>query len=507
LNAPYIEFRNVVKTFGGVVALHDVSLAVGRGECHALMGENGAGKSTLGKALAGIHRMDSGTILLEGKEVRIHTPSDASSLGIGMVHQELAFCPDLSVAENLVLGHYPRRAGLFSRGEAIRRAEKLLGQIGMHFDVTQPMSQLSTAEEQMVQIAAAIGTGARALVFDEPTSSLSEREAEQLFNLIGELKRRGVTMIYVSHRLPEVFRLCDAISVLRDGKYVGTLHKQTQGDAAAQAWPQGTKDKVVQMMIGRPLSDYLPQYQANADGQVVLTVKNLSSPGKFQDVSFQVRAGEIVGMAGLVGAGRSQVGEALFGLDKSATGDVTLDGQPLPLGRVRQCMRRGIGLVPEDRKRQGLVLMMGGRQNFSLPLLDRLSVMGLLNHGAERRQATDFFDRLRVKTSSLNAPVSSMSGGNQQKVVIAKWLARGGRLLIVDEPTRGVDVGAKAAIHHLLDELASQGVAIIMISSELPEVLGISSRVLVMRDGKLVGEVARKEATQEGVMRLMAGVG
>jgi ABC-type sugar transport system ATPase subunit len=504
---PFIEFQNITKTFGGVVALSDVSLSIEKGECHALMGENGAGKSTLGKTLSGIHRADSGSILIDGKLARISSPGDASALGIGMVHQELAFCPDLSVAENLVLGHYPKRAGiLFSRGEAVARAQKLLGHIGMSLDVTKPMRELSTAEEQMVQIAAAIGTGANVLVFDEPTSSLSEREAQQLFALIGELKARGVTMIYVSHRMPEVFRLCDAISVLRDGKYVGTLRKENGAEKAA--WPAGTQDKVVQMMIGRAVEDYLPQHctTAGTSAPLVLDVKNLSSPGKFQDVSFQIKAGEIVGFAGLVGAGRSQVAEALFGLDPRAVGAVSLDGKPLRLGSIRESMRRGIGLVPEDRKRQGLVLMMGGRQNFSLPLLDRLSRLGLLRHGDERRQAADYFDRLRVKTSSLQAPVQSMSGGNQQKVVIAKWLARGGRLLIVDEPTRGVDIGAKAAIHHLLDELATQGVAIMLISSELPEVLNLSTRVLVMREGRLVGELPRKDATQEKVLRLMAGV-
>jgi ABC-type sugar transport system ATPase subunit len=497
---PFIEFRNIVKTFGGVLALNEVSLAIRKGECHALMGENGAGKSTLGKSLAGIHRPDSGAILIDGAEVRINSPADSQALGIGMVHQELAFCPDLSVAENLAMGHYPTRGGLFSRRATIARAEELLAQIGMRMDVCQPMRALTTAQEQMVQIAAAIGTGARVLVFDEPTSSLSEREAQQLFALIETLKGRGVTMIYVSHRMPEVFRLCDAISVLRDGKYVGTLRKE------GASWPAGTQDQVVQMMIGRPVADYLPQYTANPNGPRVLEVKGLTSPGKFRDVSFEIRAGEIVGFAGLVGAGRSQVAEALFGLDRRATGSVMVDGKPLRLGSIRESMRRGIGLVPEDRKRQGLVLMMGGRENFSLPLLDRLSRMGLLSHGQERRQASDYFARLRVKTSSLSAPVSSMSGGNQQKVVIAKWLARGGRLLIVDEPTRGVDIGAKAAIHHLLDELASQGVAIMLISSELPEVLGISSRVLVMREGRVVAEVPRAEATQEKVLRLMAGV-
>jgi ABC-type sugar transport system ATPase subunit len=277
-------------------------------------------------------------------------------------------------------------------------------------------------------------------------------------------------------------------------------------ESAGQQWPEGTQDKVVQMMIGRPVSEYIPQNAATGTGKVLLDVHHLTSPGKFMDISFSVRAGEIVGLAGLVGAGRSQIAEALFGLDPRATGSVSVDDKPLTLGSIRASMHSGIGLVPEDRKRQGLVLMMGGRQNFSLPLLKRLSRFGFLNHGEERRQATDFFARLRVKTSSLNAPVSSMSGGNQQKVVIAKWLARGGRVLIVDEPTRGVDIGAKTAIHHLLDELATSGVAVLVISSELPEVLVISNRVLVMREGKLVGELSRTEATQEKAMRLMAGV-
>jgi ABC-type sugar transport system ATPase subunit len=378
------------------------------------------------------------------------------------------------------------------------RARELLGRIGMALDVGRPMRELSTAQEQVVQIASAIGTGARILIFDEPTASLSQRESEQLFGLIEDLKRRGVTIIYVSHRMPEVFALCDAISVLRDGRYVGTLARE------GNSWPEGTQDRVVQMMIGRPVADYLPAHAGHGGGEVVLDVTNLSSAGKFKGVSFQVRAGEIVGFAGLVGAGRSEVAQAIFGLDREATGEVSVAGRALRLGSVRGAMRSGIGLVPEDRKRQGLVLGMSGRRNFSLPLLDRLSRLGFLNHGRERREAQEYFGRLRVKTASLGAPVSSMSGGNQQKVVIAKWLARGGRVLIVDEPTRGVDVGAKAAIHHLLDDLARKGVAILLISSELPEVLGVSSRVIVMREGRIAGELSRAEATQEKLLRLMA---
>jgi ABC-type sugar transport system ATPase subunit len=501
--SPFVEFRKITKTFGGVVALAEVSLSIERGDCHALMGENGAGKSTLGKSLAGVHRPSAGAILIDGREVRIDSPADAAAHGIGMVHQELATCPHLSIAENLCLSGYPTTAGIFvSRKKMIARARSLLSQIGVDLDVTQSMCSLTTAQEQVVQIAAAIGTGAKVLIFDEPTASLSEREARQLFAMIERLKQRGVTMIYVSHRMPEVFALCNAISVLRDGQYVGTLRHES----GQTAWPEGTQSRVVHMMIGRPVSEYIPQQTASSVGKTLLEVKGLSSPGKFAEVSFSVRAGEIVGIAGLVGAGRSQVAEAIFGLGPRATGEVRVDGKPLKLGSIRASMRSGIGLVPEDRKRQGLVLMMGGRQNFSLPLLQRLSHFGFLDHAAERRQATDFFSRLRVKTSSLSAPVSSMSGGNQQKVVIAKWLASGCRVLIVDEPTRGVDIGAKTAIHHLLDDLAASGVAVLVISSELPEVLGISHRVLVMREGRLVGELPRAEATQEKAMRLMAGV-
>lgn len=491
----FVEFEGITKTFGGVTALSDVSLSIARGECHALMGENGAGKSTLGKILAGIHRQDSGRMLIDGKVMDFRSPADAIRAGVGMVHQELAFCPDLSVAENLCMGQYPTRAGMLDRRAMRRRADQLLSRIGVSLDVTRPMRELSTAQEQLVQIAAAVGLDARVLVFDEPTSSLSEPEALHLFTLIDDLRRRGGTMIYVSHRMPEVMRLCDSISVLRDGKYVGTIPRA-----------EATADAVVRMMIGRSLEEYFPKHLAGAGTTMLLRVRDLSSPGRFQNVSFEVRAGEIVGFAGLVGAGRSEVAKAIFGLDARATGSVELSGAPLALGHVRAAMRRGTGLVPEDRKRQGLVLAMSGRANTSLAMLERLSHLGVLDRNAEKKQARIYFDRLRVRAPSIEAPVQSMSGGNQQKVALAKWLARGSKLLIVDEPTRGVDVGAKAAIHQLLDELAQQGVGIVLISSELPEVLNLSTRILVMRQGRIVGALKRDEANQENVLRLMAGV-
>jgi ABC-type sugar transport system ATPase subunit len=492
----FIQFRAITKTFGGVTALNDVTLSIGRGECHGLMGENGAGKSTLGKVLAGIHKPDGGQMLVDGQALVFSSPGDAMAAGVAMVHQELAFCPDLSVAENLCMGRYPRKFGvILDREEMARRAEKLLGAIGVNLDVWQPMRELSTAQEQLVQIAAAVGSDPRILVFDEPTSSLAEPDAQRLFELIEDLKTRGITMIYVSHRMPELFRLCDRISILRDGRYVGTLPREEM-----------THDAVVQMMIGRSVENFFPTHLSTHVGDVTLRVKNLASPGKFRDVSFEIRAGEILGFAGLVGAGRSEVAKAIFGLDSHATGEVTLDGKTLTLGSVKASMRAGVGLVPEDRKRQGCVLGMPCRANVSMALLDRLQHFGVLDRSGEKKVASEYFAQLRVKAASLEAPVNSLSGGNQQKIVLAKWLARGGKLLIVDEPTRGVDVGAKAAIHALIDELAQQGLAVMLISSELPEVINLSTRVIVMRDGVIAGELSRAEASQDAVLRLMAGV-
>ncbi len=492
----FIRFESITKRFAGVTALSDVTLAIRRGECHALMGENGAGKSTLGKVLAGIHRAEEGRMIIEGVERRFHSPRDAALAGIGMVHQELAFCPELSVAENLSMGRYPVRMGLFvRRSEMEAKARGLLRQIGVEIDVRRPMHELTTGQEQMVQIAAAVGTGAKILVFDEPTSSLSEVEARRLFGLIGELKQRGVTMIYVSHRMPEVFSLCDRISVLRDGRYVGTLPRA-----------EADENRVVQMMIGRELAAEGDLRPRPTRKRAVLQVTGLCSPGKFHDVSFAVNEGEIVGFAGLVGAGRSEVALALFGLDPRAQGTVAVEGNPLPGRSIAAAMRAGIGLVPEDRKRQGLVLIMGCRENFSLSLLERFSNWGFLALRRERAEAIAACQRLAVKTATIDTPVAALSGGNQQKVVLTRWLAQEGKVLIVDEPTRGVDVGAKAAIHALLSDLAKRGLAIVLISSELPELLKLSTRVLVMREGRLAGEVPGDQATQESLMRLMAGV-
>jgi ABC-type sugar transport system ATPase subunit len=393
------------------------------------------------------------------------------------------------------MGHYPRRRGLVDRAAMRMRASQLLQEIGLSIDVDRPMRDLSTAQEQGVQIAAAVGTNARVIVFDEPTASLSARESEALFELIGKLKARGITLIYVSHRMPEVLALCDTISVLRDGAYVGELSRG-----------QATHEKLVEMMTGRVINMDRTG-GTRSPGPVRLAVRGLCSPGKFSDISFDVRAGEIVGVAGLVGAGRSEVACAIFGLDARASGKVLVDDKPLELGSVTRSIGAGISLVPEDRKRQGLVLSMSVRHNTTLASLDLISTGPILNLARDECTASDMVTRLGTKTASIDTPVRQLSGGNQQKVVIGKWLARSGVVLIVDEPTRGVDIGAKQVIHQLLDRLARQGTAILMISSELPELLASADRILVMREGRLLTDVPSANADEQILLRLMVGTG
>jgi ABC-type sugar transport system ATPase subunit len=493
---PFLEFKNITKRFPGVLALEEVSLTVERGECHALMGENGAGKSTLGKILAGVYSADSGEILLEGKPIHPRDPLAARRLGIAIVHQELAFCPNLTVAENLCLGEIPGRFGVVDHAAMHRRAEQMLEQIEAPLDVHAPMERLTTAQEQMAQIASALGVGARIIVMDEPTSSLSIRESEHLFSLIKRLKDRDITVIYVSHRMDEIFRLCDSVSVLRDGKHVAT-----------EPISATNPDRLIQQMVGREVISARPAHLDRDLGEEILRVENLSSPGKFSNVNFSVHRGEVLGLAGLVGAGRSEVAAAIFGLDPAATGKVFIQGQKLPLGSVKAALDSGIGLVPEDRKRQGLVLTMSCAENASLAALPELTRAGFLRLGKERSIVSQYVNQLRVKTPSLDAPVAGLSGGNQQKIALAKWLARNCGLLIVDEPTRGVDVGAKAEMHSLLDQLACNGAAILLISSELPEIMNLSRRILVLREGKMMGALEREAFSQPALMRLMAGLG
>lgn len=492
---PFVEIDAVTKTFGGTVALDGVTLTLAQGEVHALMGENGAGKSTLGKILAGIHTPDRGTLRVGGVTMRFTSPRDARKAGIGMVHQELACCPDLSVAENLALGKYPLRHAMFvDRAAMENSATRLLGDIGTSIDVLETMGNLSVARHQLVQIASAVGSGARILIFDEPTSALSEADAGRLFALINRLRDGGVTIIYVSHRMAEVIALCDRISVLRDGRMVGTLLKS-----------EATQDAVVGMMIGRKIKEYFPVHLNTPVGPEILRVEHLSSPKRFHDVSLSIGAGEIVGIAGLVGAGRTEVATALFGLDPLARGTIILDGVNLSRASTRERMNAGLGFVPEDRKRFGLALMLSCRLNFSLTLLGKISRAGFLRPRLENALLTGFFDELGIRRASFDSEAGSLSGGNQQKLVLAKWLARASRVLLLDEPTRGVDVGAKAAIHALIDSLAASGKGILLISSELPEILNLSTRILVMREGHIVGEMQRTGASQEALLRMMSG--
>lgn len=492
---PIIQFEGISKRFPGVQALQGVNLAIRQGTCHALMGENGAGKSTLGKILAGLYQPDEGRIIFDGRPVSFRSPRDAFLAGIGIVHQELAFCENLSVAENLCLSNLPAHSGFVAQRQMEARAEQALAAIGANLNVKTLMAELSMGQQQLVQIAGAMAGGARIIVFDEPTSSLSLVEAQRLFKLVKSLTARGITAIYVSHRLEEVFELCDTITVLRDGCVVATK------PAAAI-----DEKQLVAMMIGRSLDIYFPQHTTDSGKTELLRVENLSCPGKFTSVSFSVNAGEIVGLAGLVGAGRTEIAQTIFGLTSPAYGQIFINGHKVQIASPRAARQHRIGLVPEDRKRCGLILGMSARENISLAILEQLATCGWIRRKQEQELAQMYFDRLHVRAPHTNTVAASLSGGNQQKLVIARWLAAECQLLIVDEPTRGVDVGAKAEIHALIDNMAQNGSGILLISSELPEVINLADRVLVMRNGRLVGELPRAQASQSAVLKLMAGV-
>ncbi|MBL0937693.1 MAG: sugar ABC transporter ATP-binding protein [Gemmatimonadaceae bacterium] len=493
--APAVRFIGIGKRFPGTHALRDVSFEIAKGSCHAICGENGAGKSTLGKILTGLHQADSGTIELDGRSVRFRSPREALAAGVAMVHQELAFCGNLTVADNLCLRALPNRAGLIDRRALHERALAVLRDLGATIDPGRLMSSLSVAEQQVVQIASAVSEGARLIVFDEPTSSLGEIEAKRLYAMMASLKARGVTQIFVSHRMPEIFALCDTISVLRDGQHVAT-----------QATADINEATLIQQMIGRSLGQAaLPGKVSDRRSETeLLRLSGFSSPGRFRDITLTVHAGEIIGLAGLVGAGRSEIARAVFGLDPHAAGTVHIRGAQVRISSPRDALRFGIGFVPEDRKQQGLVLGMRARENATLPSLENFSRRGWVSRESEAREAQVAFTRMGLKSSS-EVPVDALSGGNQQKVVLSRWLTKESQLLILDEPTRGVDVGAKAEIHAWIAERAAAGTGILLISSELPELLALASRVLVMREGEISGELPGEQATQEAVLKLMTG--
>ncbi|MCW2757093.1 MAG: D-xylose transporter ATP-binding protein [Nocardioidaceae bacterium] len=490
MTTPVLELDGVTKAFGSVLALRSGSLRAEQGSIHALVGENGAGKSTLVKVVAGVYRRDSGDMRLDGTPVDFASTAESKAAGIAVIYQEPTLFPDLSVTENLFMGRQPVRSGRrIDRAAMFAEAERLFTGLGVAIDPRRPALGLSIADQQIIEIAKAISLDARVLIMDEPTAALSGVEVERLFTVARRLRDEGRALVFISHRFDEVFDLCDTITVMRDGEYVDTV-RTADTDV----------DAIVALMVGREVGDLFPKTPATI-GEPVLRVEGLTSPGVFHDVTFDVRAGEIVGLAGLVGAGRSEIARAVFGVDDYTEGSVVLDGTPVPRRNPRAAIRAGIAFVPEDRRKQGLVTEASVAGNVAGVIRARLSRAGLLSRHAENRATAPWAMRLEVKTSALDMTAATMSGGNQQKVVLAKWLASEPKLLIIDEPTRGIDVGTKAEVHRLLSELAGQGMAILMISSELPEVLGMADRVLVVCEGRITADIDRAEATPENVMR------
>ncbi|MFG3248640.1 sugar ABC transporter ATP-binding protein [Streptomyces sp. NPDC048187] len=492
--APVLALRDVSKSFGAVRALRDVSLELFPGEVHALAGENGAGKSTLIKTLAGVHRPDAGQVLLDGAPVVFHGPGDARDAGIAVIYQEPTLFPDLSIAENIFMGRRPRR----SLGRIDHRATRaataaLMLRLGVELDPDRPARGLSIADQQIVEIAKALSFDARVLIMDEPTAALTGSETARLFGVVRTLRDQGAAVLFISHRLEEIFRICGRVTTLRDGARI-----------ASEPLAGMTEDDLVRRMVGRDLDELYPKQEVTP-GERVLGVRRLTREGVFTDVSFDVRRGEIVALAGLVGAGRTEVARAVFGVDRRDAGEVEVEGKPLVNGSPSAAMAAGIALVPEDRRAQGLVMGMSIERNIGLTGLRTTVRAGLVDRGAERSRSLDWAVKLQVKYARIADTVATLSGGNQQKVVLAKWLATGPKVLIVDEPTRGIDVGTKAEVHRLLSRLAADGVAVLMISSDLPEVLGMADRVLVMHEGRLTAELSRTDATEETVMAAATG--
>jgi ABC-type sugar transport system ATPase subunit len=491
--AAILEIRGITKTYPGVRALQDVSFDVERGSIHAIMGENGAGKSTLMQIIAGAQRPDSGTLRFDGNEVHFASPAAAQAIGIAIVYQELNLSPNLSIAENIFLGLEPRMAGAFVDRKTLRiKTTEILNKLGIHFHPDTIVGHLTVAQQQLVEICKSLVRDPRLLIFDEPTSSLSEADSRILFRVIADLKARGVTMLYISHRFPEVFANCDSVTVLRDGKHVQTKAMKTTSEA-----------EVVSLMVGRELLAF-HRKDPTPSQEVMFEVRGLTKQHQYRNVNFKIHRGEILALAGLVGAGRSEVALGVFGCPPPDAGEVRVLNQPIRIRRARDAMRAGIALAPEDRKSAGLVLGASVGTNVSMAALPRLARAQFVNQKAERNLVQSFVKRLSIRTPSHEQKVGLLSGGNQQKVMIAKWLAVEPKCLIVDEPTRGVDVGTKAEIYALFDELARAGIPILMISSDLPEVLALADRIVVMRQGQITGELTRAEATEEKIMHLAA---
>ncbi len=485
-----LKMTNVTKTFPGVKALDKMHLEVKKGTVHGLMGENGAGKSTMMKILIGIFQPDSGEIEFKGKPLKVRGPKDAMDAGLSMIHQELSPIPDMTVAENIFLGREPVRFGLVNEKELYIMTEKLLKELNINVDPHKKMYELSTAYIQLVEIAKAVSYDADLVIMDEPTSAITDKEVGQLFDIIRKLTAKGVAVIYITHKLDEVFQITDECTVFRDGQYIGHGHSADM-----------TSQELISMMVGREVNQIFPKIDVEEFGDVVLEVKNLCHETYFQDVSFQVRAGEIVGFAGLMGAGRSEVMETIFRMNKPASGEIFVKGEKVTFNSPKDAMDHGLGLLTEDRKRTGLFLPLSVAENTIMSDLESYKTpLGIIDEKKISENCEDQKLKLKIKTPSIHQIISNLSGGNQQKVLIARWLLMNPDILIIDEPTRGIDVGAKSEIHKLMSKLAAQGKAIIMVSSELPEVLGMSDRIYVMHEGRITGELSRAEATQESVM-------
>lgn len=492
---PLVEMKGISKAFSGNQVLENVDFEILPGEIHALMGENGAGKSTLMKILTGIYKRDAGTIRIKSEEVNFQNPKEAEQAGIAVIHQELNIIPQLSVAENMFLGKdlTSRYFGIVKLKEMKEKTIEYLNRLGIDIDPTIEAGKLSVGQQQMIEIARAVAANTEVLIMDEPTAALTDREIETLFTVITNLKKQDVGVVYISHRMEEIFRICDRISVLRDGSFIGV-----------RTISETNFDEIVKMMVGRQLGERFPNRNTEP-GSVLLEVKHLSVKGAFEDISFTVRKGEIVGFAGLMGAGRTEIMETLFGYRKKDKGKVFIDNKEVKITNPFQAIDNGIGFITEDRKSEGLVLHLSVRENFSLPNLARISDKSVISKKREISFVDDLIEKLHVKTANRELPVKSLSGGNQQKIVIGKWIGIKPKILILDEPTRGVDVGAKKEIYLLMNELTKQGVAIIMVSSELPEILGMSDRIFTISEGKLTATFLRGEADQEKIMQAATG--
>jgi rhamnose transport system ATP-binding protein len=491
---PVVDLRDVTKQFGAVRALRGVHLPLYAGEVHALVGENGAGKSTLVKMLGGIHQPDSGSILVNGIETGLSSPLAARARGIAVIQQHPFLFPDLDVAENVFMGRHPRtRFGRIDWRRMNREVDDLLRSLGVAFSATTPVRGLSVADQQMVEIAKALSQNASVLVMDEPTASLSAREVERLFAIVRRLRDQGVALLFVSHRLDEVAELADRVTIFRDGGHVITAPAS-----------ELTTDQIIRHMVGRQLDSLYPKEIAEI-GDVALSVHGLSRLGTFLDITFELRRGEILGLFGLVGAGRTEVARVIFGIDHAEHGTITLGGDAISIGDPTDAMNHGIAYVPEDRHAQGLILTFPIDDNITLPIIRRLSRFTLVDSAAVDAVAAEYARRLQVKSAGLDQLVSALSGGNQQKVVLGKWLATEPTVLILDEPTRGIDIGTKAEVHRIISHLATEGLAILLISSELPEVLGMADRILVMHEGRISGEFERSVADQERIMFAATG--